>query len=185
MKLQTKRLVLRDLNKSDAKDIQSHINNIEIAKYLLVVPHPYSMKDARDFIQRQEKHAREIPRTSYNFGITLKEDGRVIGGIGIDNIDRFHGTASIGYWLSQTYWKNRYMTEALERVIAFGFRTLRLKRIDISAFAENDASNALIKKVGFIYEGQRKKHVRDKATKTIHDHNLYGMLREDWLKRSR
>lgn len=183
MRMKTKRLVLRDLKKSDAKDIQTHINEVEIAKYLLAVPHPYSLKDAREFIQSSIKHAKQNPRTTYNLGITLKEQGKVIGGIGIDDVDKFHGTATIGYWLGKAYWNNGYMTEALECVMGFGFKTLRLRRINISAFAENAASNALIKKVGFSYEGQRKKHVRDKATKKIHDHNFYGLLREDFLQR--
>lgn len=183
MRLKTNRLVLRELNKSDADDIKRHINNVEIAKYLLVVPHPYSLKDAREFIQSTIESARQTPRTKYNFGITLKTEGKVIGGIGIDKIDRFHGTATIGYWLGQTYWRNGYTTEAFERVISFGFNTLKLRRINISAYAENKASNGLIKKVGFSYEGQRKKHVRDKATKTLHDHNFYGLLREDYVGR--
>lgn len=181
--METKRLILRSYRKSDAMDIWAHINNLQVSKYLIPVPYPYSLKDARAFIQSAIKRGRKKPQTTYHFGITLKPKGKVIGGIGVHEVDRFNGTATIGYWLGQTYWRNGYMTEALERVLGFGFKTLKLRRIHISAFTENKASNALIRKVGFGYEGQMKRHVRDKATGKIHDLNFYGMMREDFLKR--
>ena len=102
--------------------------------------------------------------------------------ISLSSIDKFQGTGMVGYWLGEKYWHNGYMEEALKSVIEFAFNKVKLRRIDISAFSDNNASNALIKKLGFKFEGTRIKQVRDKATKKIHDHNFYGMLKRDWHK---
>ena len=75
------------------------------------------------------------------------------------------------------------MTEAIKRVINFAFNTLKLRRLDVEACPENKASNSLIKKIGFKYEGRRKKFVKAKSTKKIHDLDIYGLLKEDWRKR--
>ena len=34
--------------------------------------------------------------------------------------------------------------------------------------------------MGFKYEETMKKHVKYKATKKLHDHNFYVMLKENW-----
>jgi hypothetical protein len=50
MILTTKHLILRQPKIKDAKDIIEGINNLNISKWLLVVPYPYTMKDARWYI---------------------------------------------------------------------------------------------------------------------------------------
>jgi ribosomal-protein-alanine N-acetyltransferase len=185
MKLGTKRLILRELKKTDARAIQKNADNLEIARVIPLFPHPYYLKDARDFIKSCIKKSKQKPRREFDFGITLRTGEEVMGMISIVSINRFNGSATIGYWLGSDYWRNGYMEEALRRMVDFGFRTLRLRRINIDAFADNVASNSLIRKVGFIYEGRRIEELKDKATKRIHDHDFYGMLRKNWLKKSR
>ena len=157
-------------------------NNINIAKFIPPFPYPYNKKDAKEFVKSCIKHSKEKPRLNYEFGIELKSEKRIIGMISITHIDKFHEYATVGYWLGEKYWKKGYMTEALRELIIFYFTKLKLRRINISAFAENKASNKIIIKMGFKYEGTMIKHVKDKATKKIHDHNFYGMLKEDWNK---
>lgn len=86
------------------------------------------------------------------------------------------------YWLGEKYWKNGYGTEAAKKIIDFGFNKLKLRRIDVEAFTKNKASNALIKKLGFTYEGTLRRAKRAKSTGKIHDENIYGLLREEWKK---
>ena len=184
MELKTKRLVLRELKESDAQDIADNVNNVNVSKYLLVVPYPYSLKDAKDFIEHSVSVAKENPRTEYNFGITLKTEGKVIGIISLEKVDAFQETGSVGYWLGEKHHRNGYMTEAFGKILDFGFMELNLRKVKVSAFADNTASNRLIKeKMEFKQEGCRIEHLRDKATGTLHDENIYGLLRRDYLNR--
>src|SRR3989344_2131854 len=106
MKIATKRLVLRELKKTDAKDIQKNANNIEIARWIPLFPHPYSLKDAKSYIKMCIDHKKKRPRKVYDFGITLKSEVKIMGMISISKIDRFQGTGTIGYWLGESYWRN-------------------------------------------------------------------------------
>ena len=182
MKIETERLILRDLMKSDAKDIQENINNVKVSEFLLVVPHPYSIVDANSFIKNAIKAANKKPRKDYTFGIELKSKQLVIGVFGISNVSEFEGTCSMGYWLGEKYWQQGLMTEAFIAALNFVFNSLQLRRVNVYAFAENEASNNLIKKMGFKFEGVGRKSHRDKATGNIHDDNFYGLLKEEWLQ---
>ncbi|MEM4230597.1 MAG: GNAT family N-acetyltransferase [Candidatus Pacearchaeota archaeon] len=181
-KLETKRILLRELKASDAKDIVRNANNLEVSKNLATLPYPYKLKDARGWIKKCSKKTKEKLRNDYTFAIELKSERKFIGAIGLHKIDKFQGTAEMGYWLGQNYWRQGIMYEAAKKVLDFAFRNLKLRRINISAFSANQASNCLIKKLGFKYEGMRRKNIRSKADGKIHNQNIYGLLKDEWKK---
>ena len=78
MKLETKRLIIRDIKPSDAKSIRENINNLNVLRYLLAVPHPYTIKDARWWVNHCAEKQKEKPRTSYEFGISIKLSNKII-----------------------------------------------------------------------------------------------------------
>lgn len=105
MKLITKRLILRPLKDSDAKSVSENINDLDISKWLLVVPYPYNLKDAKDWIKHNKEGWKKKKKKDYSFGIELKKEKKIIGGMGIHKIDKFHGKAEVGYWLGKKYWR--------------------------------------------------------------------------------
>ncbi|MDE1834637.1 MAG: hypothetical protein KGH64_04830, partial [Candidatus Micrarchaeota archaeon] len=50
MRLETKRLILRDWNKNDIDDLIDGLNNYDVSKWLTLVPYPYTKKDAKNWI---------------------------------------------------------------------------------------------------------------------------------------
>lgn len=180
MRLETKRLILRDLTINDAKDITENINNFNVSRYLLVVPYPYHFKDAKKWIKSLKRNSKKKLCEDYVFGITLKPENKIIGAVGLHKIDKFQGTAEIGYWLGENYWRQGIMSEAVKEVINFSFLKLKLRKIWVGAFSENKASNNLIQKMGFKKEGYRREHLRSKATGKIHDDVFYGLLKREW-----
>lgn len=180
MKLTTKRLVIRDLEIKDAKNIVENVNDLEVSKYLVRVPFPFRLNNAKEVIIFSKKLAKKKSRIRYELGIELKEEKKIIGVIDLNRVDKFQGTAGINFWLGKKYWRHGIMSEAFATVLDFAFEKLKLRRIDIAAFVENEASNNLIKKFGFKYEGLRKEFVRSKATGKIHDVNIYGLLKKDY-----
>jgi len=183
MILKTERLILRNIREKDINHLIEGINNIKVSRYLLVVPHPYTKNDAKWWIKECAKKARQRPIKDYNFSIELKSEKKLIGAVGLHNLNRFQGTAEIGYWLGENYWRQGIMYEASRAILDFAFKKLKLRRIDVSVFAENKASNSLVKKLGFRYEGTRIKRCKAKATGKIHDENVYGLLKGDYVKK--
>jgi len=176
MRIVTKRLILRPPTLKDAEDIAANANNLDVTKYLAVVPYPYSVKDALDFIKRRRKKANRNP---YNFVIALKKSGKVVGMIGFPALDKFSGKADVGYWLGKKYWRQGIVTEAMEAIVKLAFRKIKLVRLQAEVYVENKASANLLKKLGFKKEGLKRKGARAKSTGKWHDTYVYGLLRSD------
>lgn len=183
MRLKTDRLILRDIRVEDLDDLISGLNNINVSGRLARVPYPYTIKDAKWWISKCEEEAKKKPRTEYNFFIELTEESRLIGSADFADVNKFNGTATLGYWLNQNYWRRGIMQEAVTRVIDYGFNSIKLRRINVSAFVDNDGSNGLIKKLGFNYEGMRKAFHRSMSDGKLHDENIYGLLKKDWKRK--
>lgn len=180
--LKTKRLILRKPKKGDWQDLMEGVGEYDVAKRTVGIPYPYTKKDAFWFINYALKKWQEKKQIGYTFFIELKSENKIIGSIGLDGINYFAGVAATGSWINKKYWRKGYMTEAKIAINDFAFNTLKLRRINSSVFTDNEASNATQKKIGYVFEGMRRKYQRSKATGKIHDENMYGLLKEDWKK---
>src|SRR3989339_782689 len=176
------KVVIAGGEKTDEKTFLKKVNTLDVSRYLGVVPYPYSIKDAKWFINKCLKDAKKENRESYELAIELKSENKIIGVISLTKVSDFHKTATLGYWLAKDYWRNGIMKEACIEIINFGFSKLKLRRLNVRAYKENIPSNSLIKKLGFNYEGTMIKSYKVKSTGKIHDENFYAMLKEDWVK---
>ena len=180
MIIETKRLILRKPNIKDANDIFEGISEYDVAKRLFSVSWPYSKKDALIWIKRSIKSWDK--KEKYHFLIELKSEKKVIGCMSLVEINNWNGTAKTGSWINKKYWRNGYITEAKIAVIDFAFNRLKLRRLESPVFSDNKASNAVQIKMGYKLEGVKRKAVKGKTTGKIYDENIYGLLKEDWVK---
>jgi RimJ/RimL family protein N-acetyltransferase len=182
MKLETKRLILRDWSKKDIADLIEGLNNYKVSKWLALVPNPYTKKDAEDWISYCKQNAKSKNR-SYYFAIELKSEKKVIGGIGIDKINKFHGIGGGGFWINEKYHGKGYGTEALAAKIGFAFNKLKLRRLESGFFKGNKPSLNLQKKFGYKVEGLRRKGFKCKADGKLKDEYTTALLKEDWNRK--
>ncbi len=154
--LSTKRLMLRLPTLSDLSDIVQHANNPKIADATATLPYPYHKNDAVFWINMAEEGFKN--KEIYIFGIEHREVGELIGGIGL-HVNATHRQAELGYWLSEKYWNQGLMTEAIASVISFGFEELDLRKIHAVHFTKNPASGRTMIKNGMVQEGLRRDHV--------------------------
>jgi len=103
MILRTDRLILRPLKDSDAQSVAENANNLNVSKWLLKMPYPYRLKDALEWIRRNKEKLQKRPVEEYSFGIEVKSEHKVVGGISLVHIDRYGGNAEVGYWLGERY----------------------------------------------------------------------------------
>ncbi|MFA6325254.1 MAG: GNAT family protein [Candidatus Paceibacterota bacterium] len=182
MQLETKRLILRKPKMSDWRDIVEGIGDFDVSKMLLKVPYPYTREDAENFIKRKIKKWKQKESDDYMFMVELKSENKVIGAIGIHKVDKFSGTGETGSWINKKYWRNGYITEAKITVNDFAFNKLKLRRLDSLVFKDNIASNTTQQKMGYVFEGVKRKAGKCMASGKIHDEYIYGLLKEDWIK---
>jgi len=182
-RIETERLILRAPEKRDIADIVRNLSDLRVSKWLLVVPYPYKRKDALWYINHSKEKAKESPRKDYGYWIELKETSEVIGGIGLHKVDAFQGKGEVGYWLGVSHHQKGYGSEALEALLDFAFRKLKLRKLEAGVFAGNPSSGKLLEKYGFVQEGMKRKAVRCKADGKIKDELLYGLLRTEYKPR--
>jgi [ribosomal protein S5]-alanine N-acetyltransferase len=180
MRIETERLIIRDLEDKDRVVLPELIGDLEVSKFLAVVPYPYTQKDADWFVNSCQEESKKNPRENYQMGIVLKSTGELVGVVGLTKVNEFNKKGTLGYWLGKKYWRQGIMYEAAQRLVKFAFEELDLQRIDITAFIGNDGSNALIKKLGSTHEGVAKRYHRGKATGEFYDTNSYGLLKENF-----
>jgi RimJ/RimL family protein N-acetyltransferase len=169
--LETARLRLRPYRDDDIAELLPLIGTREVAATTLRIAHPYTEQDARNFFAlAQDPHKIWL-------AITLRSDGRQIGGIGL-RLEPQHHHAELGYWLGVPYWGQGYASEAAREMLRYGFEDLRLHRILASHFKHNPASGRILKKLGMRYEGCQREHLR-KWDQFV-DSELYGILRQEW-----
>jgi len=172
MIIKSKKFTLRKYRKGDEDSLRENINNKRVSRYMSNVPHPYTIKDAKEWITKDLKWQKSKKPTEVNFVIDI--DGEVVGAVGFSNIKHQH-KAEIGYWLAEKYWKQGIMTEAIRLATRFGFKELKLKRIFATVFSPNQASKRVLEKAGFKLEGimekDHKKHNR------IYDGYLFSQVR--------
>jgi len=174
--LETERLILRKPTLDDVEGLQEVINDIRIAGTTLNIPHPYSVEDAKSWIERQQKGT--VSRDTVNSSFFLKESGKLIGGIGLSDISPYHQKAEIGYWCGYEHWGNGFTTEASRAMIEYGFNELKLERIYAICFATNTASVRVMEKIGMVFEGTARNEYK-KDGKFVDFHH-YAILRDDF-----
>jgi ribosomal-protein-alanine N-acetyltransferase len=67
--------------------------------------------------------------------------------------------AKLGYMIAADHWGNGYATDAARTVLRFAFGPLALHRVTAAIGPENSASIAVVKNLGFSYEGHLRHHV--------------------------
>ena len=179
LKLEGKRVLLRPLEIKDAKSLQENINDPDIYKYTLTIPHPYTNSDAEWWINHTQERIKQ--KKAYELGIALKETSEIIGGMGLCHIDAKRDSAEVGYWLGKKYWGKGITTEALELLMNFAFNELKLHRLYANTFIDNIGSQRVLEKSGFTREGRRKSAVKKDGK--YYDDFLFGLVIDDYLKK--
>ena len=177
--LETERLRLRRLCMRDAADIFDYSRDPQVAKYVLWDAQT-SLSEARSYLRFVLRKYRLGEPASW--GIELKATGRIVGTIGFMWIQRDNAAAEVGYSLARAQWGRGIMTEALEAVIEYGFRTLKLNRIEAIHELTNPASGAVMRKCGMVHEGTMREKLFNKGKYV--DVDLYAILRKDFALRN-
>jgi ribosomal-protein-alanine N-acetyltransferase len=149
----TSAISLTELRRSDRDSLVEWLADREIYDRTLRIPYPYTLDDADRWIGIVER------RTEANGGEPVVwairgETGRLIGGIGLDDLIIGQSCeAELGYWLAKPWRGRGLMTAVVETVCRHAFENLGLTRITAHVFWFNDASARVLKRCGFQQEG--------------------------------
>jgi ribosomal-protein-alanine N-acetyltransferase len=153
--LETNRLNLRRLKSEDVDEIFVLRSNPEIMQF---IPRPLmkTKEEALEFISVMDTNVNN--NNVINWAITTKEDDQLIGMIGFYRMKPENYRAEVGYILSPEFHGKGIITEALEKVIQFGFEEMGLNSIEAVIDPENFGSEKVLLKNNFVKEGHFKEH---------------------------
>ncbi|RUL47433.1 MULTISPECIES: GNAT family N-acetyltransferase [Lysinibacillus] len=177
--LETKRLVLRQVTQEDAASVFSYLSDEDVMKYYGLEPFT-SINNALNEISWYESIRDN--KTGMRWGITLKEQGIVVGSCGFHNKVAQHFRTEIGFELSKEQWGKGIASEAVEAIIRYGYEQMNFQRIEALIEPPNQASQKLVEKLGFVREGLLRNYEFTRGK--FDDLYMYSLLKQDFDKKS-
>ena len=168
------RVILREFRIEDVDDALSVVGDDTVTQSL-----SFDSRDrdaVYDMLTAAIQRAQATPRTEYYLAVTLPEDDRLIGfgRLGLAGVR----AAKLGAAIRSSEWREGYATETARLLIDFAFGPLGLHRVSAAIGPDNDASIALVKRLGLTYEGRLRDHVFTNGA--WRDSLLYSVLRPEW-----
>jgi len=175
--LKTQHLLLRPLDPDDARLLLDYVqeNRDWLAPWEPAHPPGYfSLEGQRNILYQCTEDRRS--ETGVLFGVFERTDGGVTlcGRISVSGIVRgIWQNGFVGYSISRSKAGRGYMTEALRRVVLYGFGELGLHRLQASIIPRNAASLRVAQKAGFRHEGRALRYL--KINEAWEDHDLFAI----------
>ena len=147
VRLETERLILRPWTMDDLQDFYEYASIEGLGQMAGWLPHK-TIDESRIILDMFIRHKKV-------FAIELKETGKVIGSLGIEEPDPDPEATllgrELGFVLHRDYWGNELAPEAVEIIKSWCFDTLGYDFLTCSHFDWNFQSKRVIEKCGFLY----------------------------------
>ncbi len=178
-RIETKRLVIRCWNPSDAWSMEEAI--IESLDHLLpwmpwAVHEPLSLDDRIQLLR--EFRCKYDADTDHILAIFDRDEQRVVGGTGLHKRAE-EGVLEIGYWIRLSEVNKGYATEASAALTRAGFDVEGTRRMEIHCSPDNGSSVKVIQNLGYTYEASRRDALL-LADKQWYSRDIYTMLRREF-----
>ncbi|MDD4984056.1 MAG: GNAT family protein [Candidatus ainarchaeum sp.] len=156
---------------SDAKALQKLISDKDVIKQISGYSYPCPLsrmkKDVNDGIKGR--------KTKKSYSFTIIFDNEIAGSVMLEEPNEDKGCYDLGFFIGKIFWNKGIATEAIKQIIEFGFKKLKLYRIQADNDSDNPASSRAMEKAGLKLEGVRKKY-RKKGNKYV-DLMLWGITK--------
>jgi ribosomal-protein-alanine N-acetyltransferase len=180
IELFNERLKLRLIEFSDLNAIHSLHSLTETDRYN-TLGIPETIKVTKEIITPLISDNQQQNILNYTFAIEELRTGTFIGLLGFKLGAKKYNNAEVYYKLNLDYWGKGYATEALNLVLDFGFKNLKLHRITAGCAIDNIASIKVLEKVGMKREGHARQILPLKSGWS--DNFEYAILETDERKK--
>ncbi len=164
-RIETPRLILREITHDDANGIFKNFSDAEVAKWFFEQP----FTDMEQVTQIIDEFNRDFMLgKGLTWATILKENATCIGTCGYSDVEG-SGRGEIGFDLAKEQWGKGLMTEALTAIIEYGFEALNLFRVEAHTYSNNTRAIRLLEKLGFQVEN------------VSEDSHYFSLSKEAWV----
>lgn len=167
---------LRQPMESDAEILCAYHQEPEVGKYILASD-PNSVVEARSELAYNKNLFKT--RRGLFWSIANKDTDEMIGTVGL-YINNFHHRAELCYDLAKDHWRKGIMTQALAAALNFCFEKAGFMRIEAVTVVENEASQGILKKLGFEFDSLMKNYRYYEGN--FYNVNMYSLTPDRWRK---
>ena len=172
VELAGRRVVLRDFRPDDVEAAFAVVGDDRVTQSLSFDTR--TREQTGSMIDGAVARAQSFPRLEYYLAVTVDDELVGFVRLGLDGVR----AAKLGYAIRADQWGHGHATDAARTLVTFGFERLDLHRISAAMGPDNSASIALVKRLGFSYEGQIRDHVHTNGD--WRDSLLYSVLDHEW-----
>lgn len=177
MVLKGQKTILRPLRLKDAPRFVKWTNDREVMRLARGTVKKNTLKEEKKWIRGVAKY-----KEAKHFAIDTLDDIH-IGSIGFKLLDLINKNGEIGIIIGdKRFWNKGYGTDAMRALMEYGFRKLKLHRLDLAVFAYNKRAIAVYKKLGFRREGESREQVLWGGK--FYNSVLMGILDREWRKKN-
>jgi RimJ/RimL family protein N-acetyltransferase len=167
---------LRAYKREDVELAQQYLNDAETKRLLTPgVPYPYTLEEETKWFEKISAN-----NDHYSFAIETLEEGKYIGGCGINSLDWKNSVAIVGIFIGdKNYWGKGYGTDAMKVLVKFIFEQMNMNKVKLFVYSFNERAVKSYEKSGFKKEGVlRQEMFRDGK---YNDEYVMGMLKDEYF----
>lgn len=167
---------LRLIRTRDARLLQRELlaNRGWLQPWEATIPGGIASFDMRVSVRRLLQQHRE----GAGYPFVMEYDGEVAGQLNIWGVARGSlCSATIGYWVSERFAGRGITPTAVALATDASFDLFGLHRMEICIRPENQASLRVVQKLGFRYEGLRRRYIHIDGD--WRDHHAFALVKED------
>lgn len=178
MTLETKRLILRPWEESDAQSLYLYAKDKDIGPIAGWQPHK-SVEDSLEII-------RTVLAQPQTYAVCLKTDNKAIGSISLmfgestDLTDKAD-ECELGYWIGKPFWGQGLIPEAVRELMRCAFEELTVSAVWCGYYEGNEKSKRVQEKCGFVYH-----HTSDEVyvpqMNEVRTGHVSVLTKERWLE---
>ena len=163
--IESEKLLIREWRENDAADLfEIKCKPSGFMNYLRIG----TVEDAFDCIKIWKEYQEMHP-------IILKQTGKLIGIVGLVDVNRYNGYKELEVNLCDEYNSVNYATEAHNLILDYGFDELGLLVVFSYCGNDEDILKQVLINVGFMYEGTLRKFGRDMS-----DRMRYSLIKDEY-----
>lgn len=170
------RITIRPIRLRDARALERELldNRGWLRKWEATNPHGMMSFDVRASIRSLQSNA----RAGLGLPFAMEYDGQFAGQLNVSGITYGSlSSATIGYWVSERFAGLNITPTAVALATDYAFLQVGLHRMEICIRPENAPSLRVVEKLGFRYEGLRRRYIHINGD--WRDHFCFALVQEE------
>jgi RimJ/RimL family protein N-acetyltransferase len=174
--LQGRKMMLRELVKTDALSLLSMLSTEEVAKFISPPPTtPHGFEKFVQWAQREREAGNQ-----FTFGMVPEGCEHAVGLVQVRAIAPRFSVAEWGFALGSPFWGTGIFLAGAKMTLDFAFQNTAVNRLEARAVVQNGRGNGALRKLGAVQEGVLRGSLL-KDGKHL-DQIMWSIVAQDWFQ---